>query len=294
MTMGWKEKEESNTLDSLLEVAGWKEGHAEQNGTPWRKGDLAVYRGMGGMEVRGSRHEVIVGSDSFTRVSGDRSLVVNQDMTVQANRMQLAKHQRNPGAVDSLTVHGNLRAKSDDRLTIGTGTVDRMFYGNHAKIAGMEGVICGGAWNRTYATNLSTLSSLFMGDVFGGAVVAAGARVHISTMLYRSAEYSRWRMGSYTRNVTSCIEPLVSPVQQVGKWRRRLDLGQTILFTALPMLGILFAAVVTPILLVWALMKYLYNKAKGRTPAATPTEPRTRTRTVGGTEVAVRTSEVIV
>ena len=296
--MAW-EQTESNTLDSLLAVAGWDPEQREKNGTPWREGDLVEFRGIGGMEVRGARHEVVAGARAYTKVSGDRDLVVNGDMRVNVHRgnLMLTAADSKPDAIDSLTVHGHMHSESGKtRTTIGTGRVDRMYHGPHVKIAGMEGIICAGAWSRTYTTSYMTLAGLKMGDVFGGAVMASGTRTHISSVLYRSVEYSHWDMGTYTRNVQSCIQPIVGSAAPVdGKWARRRDIAQKIAFTIMPVLGMLYGIVMLPVAL-FGLAKLGYGLATGKksTAPAGPTRPRTHVRTIGGAEVDVMSSEVII
>ena len=296
--MAWQPTK-SNTLDSLLAVAGWSAGEMDRNGVPWREGDLAVYRGTGGMDVRGASHHIIAGRSLYTRVSGDRDLVVNNDMVVNVKKNhQIEAHESNPKAVDSLKVDGNMSVTTKERLTIGIGTVDRTYRSAHVRVTGMEGIICGGAWNRTYVGPLFQSSALQMGDVFGGALMGSAFRgTYNRGLFYRSADStSTWRMGIYERNVKNCVEPVVgSPVPADGKWARRASMFSKVLFTALPMLGMAWGLLMTP-MLIYALAKFLwmkYGNGKAK-PYEGPTKVRNRMRVVKGVQTACRVSETII
>ena len=285
---------EDNTLDSLLLTAGWDQEQRDWLGTPWRKGDEAVYRGMGGMEVRGSRHEVVA-TGYASHLSGDRHLVVNNDVDITIKEsQQIVQHDSGQG-IDALTVRGNMTWDARlNRLVIGSGTIDRLWKSAILKITGMEGVICGGAWNRTFAGGLMTTSGMRMGDVFGGAVVGTGARVNVSRVMYRSSEYASWTMNAYTRNMVAVVEPLIgSAATAPTKVGRAKDIALKISFTILPLLGVLFLAAL-PIILLFAFVAALDRKYFAAPAAAGAGAPRVRTRTVAGNTVEVRQSEVIV
>ena len=287
--MAWQ-PHSGGTLDSLRDLKNW-------DGTPWREGDRAVYQGMGGMNVLGKRHETLAKSQMANYVQGDRHLVVNDDMNVYVEGNQQlgdAADAENPTAIDSLVVEGDMRWKMKDRVTIGIGTVDRAFHGVHFKLSGMEGVICGGAWNRTYAGTLLSLSALKMSDVFGGAVMAAGARVNIHDVLYRSADYSYWEMGTYKRHVTHYVEPEMGTKVPYSKKGRRRDIAQAIAFTIFPPLGMAFALIMAPFM-IFALSMFAYRKLrriKGK-PYTGEVQPKMRFQTVGGSYVAARQGELI-
>lgn len=258
-------------------------------------GDLAIVRGSGGMEVLGDRHEVFALSESQTQVTGDRNLVVNGDMKVVGDGEQVSPHESNPNAVDSLTVHGDMKSDIHDTMTLGVGRVDRKYHGPHTIITGMEGVICAGPWQRTYASTFTTLAALKQSDVFGGAILGAGLRFHSASLLYRSADRTRWTMGMYSRDVTACLEPSnlsVSPRQ--GKWANRWNNFQNIAFTILPMVGIMYAMTIGLVLGLFALGKFGYSKLTGKKGPPGKTQRRIRGRRVDGAAVFVRDSEVVI
>ena len=119
---------------------------------------------------------------------------------------------------DELVVSGDVEWKCKARTTLLSGSVERSWTGSVSRMVGMEGIICGGAFARTFAGVASTMSPLASGDVYGGCARVAGVRVYLGGLGYRSADASMWNMGLYSKSAAIIVEPAIgSPSQNAAK-----------------------------------------------------------------------------
>ena len=171
-----------------------------------------------------------------------------------------------------------------------SGTINKTWNGGVVRLAGMEGVICGGAFLRVYAGPSMHIVALNSGDVYGGAGRTSAARVNIAGIGYRSCDSgSAWTAGVYVRNTNFTIEPaLGTPSQQPIRKSLAGKMGK-IALAVCPFAEIGFglaSVLVAPIGLILAAVNKLRKKPPGRPPA---TEPRSRFRSVGLTSQQMAT-----
>ena len=290
----WSPAGES-TVDELMKVAGWGD-YRESLGTPWKEGHEFVYRGFGGVHVLGSRHVAIAGDSHTTHLSGDRKMVVRGDADLRSEKdWRLMRLPDEGSGKMNLHVKGDMTWKFHDRMVIGSGTLDRTWYGAIAKIAGMEGVICGGAWNRLFVGGSINMAAIASMDVYGGALRVAGTRTAISGIGYRSSDTVTWRMLMYNRGARVTLEPLPTMGTLTEAKASRLKLLALKLMTMLaPFLFMLWGFITfLPMLLfgliVWADRKFF----GGAKPSLGPFIPRSRSRTVKGKATSIRMSDII-
>ena len=286
-----------STVDELMKVAGWDD-YRGRLGTPWKDGHQFIYRGIGGIHVLGDRHVAIAADSHHVYLSGDRNMVVHGDMDVSTERdWTVARLPDSGSGKENLHVKGDMNWDFHERMLVGSGTINRTWHGAVAKIAGLEGVICAGAWNRTFAGGAMNVAALATSDLYGGAMRGSVTRATLGGIGYRSSEYAVWRMGAYNRNAHATLEPLVGTDSLTPEKESRLrSLGAKIGMTIVPFAFIFWGAVTMVPMLLYALVQWLDGKFFAGGPRAQPQPmlPRTRTRTVAGTEVAVRQSEVII
>ena len=115
---------------------------------------------------------------------------------------------------DKLVVRGEANMSAKDRLTLISGTYQRFWSGGIVKLAGMEGVICGGVFVRVHTGPSATIAVLCSGDVYGGAARASGVRTYVAAMNYRAAVAAAWACGAYVRSTSFTIEPVLGSPSQ--------------------------------------------------------------------------------
>ena len=185
--------------------------------------------------------------------------------------------------LDKLVVKGNADYTFGERKTTvgGGGAVHRHWTGPMVRMAGMEGVICGGLYIRVITGPSMTVAALASGDVYGGAARASGARVHAAVFNYRSAEGAAWACGAYVRAAQFTIVPAIGSPSQ-GKPASRLGMKiAKLLIMSNPVTEILFGVLqllILPFLLIWKTIQWVRGIKKPPLPAG---PPRTLQRTAG-------------
>lgn len=187
------------TVAKLQDLDRWN------GGVPWKKGHELTLRASGGASLRDDRrisvaaghYTGLVSGNRNAEISGNRKLRSETDLSIQIHE------------TDSLRVEGNADLKAGDRMVIGTGHVTRRWEGAMARFIGMEGVICGGAFLKSYLAGSLTIAPLATGDIYGGGVHAAGVRVNMSAMMgYRSCERVAWQGNTFVRSAGFTLEPI--------------------------------------------------------------------------------------
>lgn len=294
----------ANTLDSLLALAGSGKDDRSRDGTPWGKGHELVYQGIGGIHVMGDRH-VAVAADSYTTyMTGDRKVDVRGDMVLTAERAASVVEAPDTGvSEDKLVVQGNMTSSFPDRITMGLGDINRRWTGTVLRIAGMEGVICGGSLSRQYFGGSATGSALQMRDVYGGAIRSSMLRIGFTLGVgYRSTDYGNWHMATYRRMSRVTIEPMIgSPKEVPTAFWRNADIASKIAFSILPILGILYGfgmllyaaagLALAGLMGLLGMISPALAAKLARHKNAPPTAPRVRERKVLASHTAVRSSE---
>ena len=175
------------------------------DGHPWCGEERLRVAASGGIVLRERTTAVlaraytdVVGGDSMVEISGDFERTTDGDATLVVE-----------GGADTLEVEGEAEIEFRDRMVRMSGTIERQWIGPITRIAGMEGVICGGAYSKVYAGALMTVAALSTGDVYGVCARFAGARVHVAGLHYRAAKAAMWNTGTYVRSAATVVEPLI-------------------------------------------------------------------------------------
>ena len=253
---------------------------------PWSPGHELSLRANGGAHLRDDTRVTVVEGMYSSFVKDDRTVQITGDRHVEIKDKLLSSIE----TVDTLTVNGSTKIKAHDRLVIGLGNVDRKWTGPMLRMAGMEGVIAGGIFCKTFAALSITMSPLATGDVYGGALHSAGLRLRIAGKFsYQSAERAANVGGLLVRNNAITLEPIIgtaalNPPRHWGKKLARIGLG---LF---PPGDILLGVAMLP----FAIAMGIYSIAKNwNTPPPPPTgPPRVHNRSYG-TKIEARSMEKI-
>ena len=290
---------EYNTVDELMLAAGWGKGgwsaYEKRGSPPWTPGHELVTRGVGGVHVLGDRHISIAGDSYSTHVARDRRVRVDGNMDVHARDWQLMRIPGSGSGRQNLHVKGDMEWKTHNRMVIGTGTIDRTWYGGVAKLASLEGVICGGAWSRLYVGGSVNMAVINSSDVYGAAIRSSAFRGSLAGLGYRSSNFASWHMVSYNRSTQATLQPLVgSPGQRPlnpNKVLRFMGLLAKIGTIVFPPVFIAWSILTCLPMLIWALVNWI-NFKWFETKKPELMIPRMLTRTVAGNEIAIRSSEV--
>ena len=259
-------------------TAGMAGVPAVTNQVPWKDGHQLEIAGRGGLYNLERRRVTVAAKAYHSRVRKNRNVHVRRDYTstVDGNAtVTIAPGQvpvASPG-LERLTVHGAATMEFGERRTILTGTVNRVWTGPIKRMIGMEGVICGGAFARVHAGPAMTVAALVSGDVYGGAARAAGARIYVAGLGYRSADSASWAMGAYIRSTNFTIEPQVGTVSQTTPASKMSEKIGRIAMGLCPFLEIGLGVVMLPV----GLVAMLVNKIRRRPPKPPTGPPRTRT-----------------
>lgn len=181
---------------------------------------------------------------------------------------------------DEMTVHGNLDWHvGGGKETKMHGHLVRDWSGGITRFIGMEGIICGGAFAKTFMGLSATMSGLQSGDVYGGCVRTSLTRIYITSMHYRSADAAMWNVGLMVRNAHSVIEPAArSQAQSTPESQNMRKLLAKLTLGACPFFEIGFGLFVgLPTGLV-SMVRGLYKKTPKQPPSG---PPRIRHRSVG-------------
>lgn len=302
----WLANEADNTLDSLLgivEPGGLTvDGHVETyNGDikygPWEAGYELEFSAFGGLRNMEHRQIVIAAEySSFVSSHQDTWITGNYDSTFKTSStykfatpgggdISLAAADRvennedvNWGE-DNITVNGNSTVLFSNRTYMMTANYTRNWNGITTRLAPMEGVICGGFFTQTYVGLNMVMSPLCSGDVYGGSARAAGVRLGLSGLHYRSSDLTNLAMGVWVRACSMFIEPPVPTHRESGI--KKKNWASKILFSALPFLEIAWGIVCFP-MAIKQLAQLLGRKVMAKIRAA-----RAKQKTAGAEQETV-------
>ena len=181
---------------------------------------------------------------------------------------------------ESLTVDGDASMEGHDRRVSMGGIYNRTWGGGVIRMAGLEGIICGGGFVRMIAGPAFHGAQIVSGDVYGGALHAAATRVHAAGFGYRSAELAAWACGIYVRATGTTFTPAItSPSRTYKKRSLKAKMGRIFLGLCPPvdiMVGLAGLAML-PLMLIIAGI----NKLRGVPKKPVKTNPRALVRTIG-------------
>ena len=199
----WKDSDRSH-LENLINVPELNADAGDP--VPWMKKGRMELRGVGGIESRERRAYTLVGRGGVygSHVEGNRTLnTVYRESKVGGARTETIEH------TDELEVTGNASYRFKARGIMMKGHIEKRWNGGVMKAASMEGVICGGVMVRTIGGAAMTLGGMTTGDVYIAVARAAGMRLYIAQMLYRSTSSgAAWAIGLWVRNTTFTIVPV--------------------------------------------------------------------------------------
>jgi len=261
--------EAPTSIQALKAIPGWK------GGTPWSEKHQLEIIANGGLYSRDRRRLQVAGNIFTATVNGDRNVEVTRDHRLEVEGNATFSVQ----GADALKVAGDADWHAHDRMTLGAGNLQRRWEGPILRMIGMEGIICGGAFLKTFTGVSTTMAPLASGDVYGGAVRAAGARARMhGTMGYRSSEMCMWNCGVFQRMCATLIEPIVNTPRQDPPRNMLLKAGR-IGMGLCPLADILFGLLSAPVTMAMAARNFRKNRGKPPAPPAGP--PRVHMRTVG-------------
>ena len=289
---GWVPAE-GTTLDALLAVADWRQHKFEDEGTPWEPNYELEIKGLGGIHSR-DKHRITIAPRLYqSYVTGDRTSDISGDYTMIGERDvvttvgPVAGSSKGTGH-DKLTVKGDAEWTFHEKRTLMTGTYNRRWEGRIDRFIGMEGVICGGVFTKTYVGAQSTLAGVFSGDVFGGCARFSASRNYLAGMNYRSADNAAWAAGIYVRGTAVTIEPAIGSPGAMMPASTAMATAARLALTVMPFLEIGIGLAMLPIGIVMAVAALVRRRPAA--PLVGP--PRLRNRTVG-CEIRSNMSEMI-
>lgn len=260
---------------ALRPIEGGWGGWSDTGTPPWTPGHDLSLVGNGGIYIRERHRQTIAAVLYQSHVAGDRVVEVGGDSV-----LNVARNATFSTSTDKLRVEGDAFWRTDDKLTLGRGNVNRRWEGAIMRKIGMEGVIAGGAFLKTFTGMSMTLTPLASGDVYGGAAQAAGVRVRMTAhMGYRSTEMCSWACGVFLRSCQTMIEPIAgSPAADMP--RKKLAKAGRIGLGLCPVADILFGLCMMPVSIAMAIRAKVKGIKRPDTPQG---QPRTHIRTVGTT-----------
>ena len=283
--MNCNEGPEAALVEALLPFLGKGEGEGEADGAdgaegagdgsagPWHGSDRLQVAAAGGLVQREGCVAVLaraytdtVLGDSRTELAGDGERTVDGNATVKV-----------AGGTDALAVEGDAEIRFDDRQVMMSGTVEREWTGAITRMAGMEGVICGGAYTKVCAGAAMTVCAIATGDVYGVCARFAGARVHVAGLHYRTARAAMWRTGAYVRSAGVVVEPLIGspsqhgPAKSIGQKAARVLRGAG---AVLPFVDIAVGIIAIPV----GIATLIANIVRRKSPEPPSGPPRLRMR----------------
>lgn len=273
---------EGTTLDSLLAVADWQQRKFADEGTPWEPKYELEIKGLGGIHSR-DKHRVTVAPRLYqSYVAGDRTSDISGDYTMIGEREvvttigPIGDSPKGTGH-DKLTVKGDAEWTFHEKRTLMTGSYNRTWEGRIDRFIGMEGVICGGVFTKTYVGVQSTLAGVYSGDVFGGCARFSASRTYLAGMNYRSADSAAWAAGLYVRGTAVTIEPAIGSPGAMMPASTAMQTASRLGLAVMPFLEIGIGIAMLPIGIVMAVAALVRRR-----PAAPPAgPPRLRNRSVG-------------
>lgn len=287
---GWRPKVAMCALQDAKSDKGWG-GWNDTKTPPWTGFQEAEMIGAGGIRVNDLERETIaaqhytitVGGDLIAEVGGDCGTTVKND-----HLLVMEGESGGPGFAkwgkDTLRVRGDAMWRTDEKMVLGACDVERRWEGAILRMIGMEGIICGGVFLKTFSGGIyTTMAPLVSGDVYGGAAHTSIVRFRVAGhMGYRSSEMAAWLCSAYLRKAWTTIEPLPGSLQQDANRPLYEKIGRILMGTN-PILDIMWGVVFMP-MAVYSLVKMIKNLIQKKQSPADPPQgpPRTRTRTVGG------------
>ena len=260
-------------LPFLEKGEGEADGAAEGQADPWHGNDRLQVSAAGGLVQREGCTAILaraytdtVTGDSRTEVGGDYERKVDGDVSLKVE-----------GGTDSMKVDGEATIEFDDRMVTMSGMVEREWKGAITRMAGMEGVICGGAYTKVYAGATVTLCALATGDVYGACARFAGARVNVAGLHYRAARVAMWRAGAYVRSAGVVVEPLIGSPSQNGPAKSVAEKAARILkgvSAVLPFVDIAVGVLALPV----GVVMLIANIVRKKNPEPPSGPPRLRIR----------------
>ena len=281
--MSCNEGKGASLVEALLPFLDKAEGEADEadetdeategSADPWHGTDRLQVSAAGGLVQREGCTAVLaraytdtVTGDSRTELGGDGERTVGGDALTKVE-----------GGTDALAVDGDAEIRFDDRQVMMSGTVEREWTGAITRMAGMEGVICGGAYTKVCAGAAVTVCAIATGDVYGACARFAGARVHVAGLHYRAAKVAMWRTGAYVRSAGVVVEPLIgspsaqSPAKSVARKAARIFKGMS---AVLPFVDIAVGIVALPV----GVVMLIANIVRKKNPEPPSGPPRLRMR----------------
>lgn len=265
----WDGEQHSGTMEALEH--GWG-GWSDTDTPPWEPRHDLTLIGNGGVYTRDRHRETIAGivyqshvaGDRDVEVGGDCALIVHSNLTTQTS-----------GSV-KMRVHGDAYWKTHDKVTMAAGHLNRRWEGAIMRKIGMEGIIAGGFFSKTFTGCSMTMAPLASGDVYGGCIQVSASRSRISNMGYRSSEMCAWQCGLYNRAAGSVIEPIAGTPSADGPrklWQKAGRIGMGLC----PLADIIIGLAMMPVGIGMAIK----NKIKKPKKPPTPGVPRLHTRNSG-------------
>ena len=255
----WK-PEHVKSIQAMQAVPGWT------GETPWKPKHQLEINAAGGIYSRDRRRLQVAGNVFIGAVKEDRNVEVTGDseLKVDGNATFSVK------GTNRLRVAGDADWHAHDRMTLGTGEVSRLWKGGILRMIGMEGIICGGAFLKTFTGTSATMAPIASGDVYGGSNRVAGLRTRMhSHMGYRSSEICMWTCGTFIRSCGTLIEPIPGtpaqdPRRNMLKKAGRIGLGLC------PVADILFGLLSAPVTIALAIRNFVKRNKKPQPPKGPP------------------------
>ena len=275
--MNCNEGEGADLVKELLPFLDKEEGDpddaADAPVDPWQGNLRLQVTAAGGLVQREKCTAVLaraytdtVTGDARTEVGGDCERTIDGDASVSVD-----------GGTDALDVDGDAEIEFDERMVMMSGIVEREWTGAITRMAGMEGVICGGAYTKVLAGAAMTVCAIATGDVYGACARFAGARVHVAGLHYRTSRLAMWRTGAYVRSAGVVVEPLIGSPSQHGPAKSIAAKAARILRGAgavLPFVDIAVGILSIPV----GIGKLIANVVRRRNPEPPSGPPRLRMR----------------
>lgn len=290
----WDPETSRPALESESPLEGGWGGWDEADAPPWNpRSDLSL-SGDGGFQFLEKHRETVAGQfyQSYVRGNQNVSIASHSKLDVKGTvtfvaqgggvGMRSTDGRDHALTADLLEVRGGVTWEAHEKTTMGSCDVERHWNGGILRMIGMEGVICGGAFLKTFTGASMTMAPIASGDVYGGAAHAAANRIRASKVLgYRSTEMAAWACSFYKRSCMALTEPAQgspahNPRTNMKQKAGRITLGLNPLFD-------IGWAIISGVA---GLAQSIYAKARRKKaePDTNSGAPRILTRTVGGVQ----------
>ena len=289
-----------DTGDGTSDDAG--DDTSDNDPMPWRSGHSLRITGTGGLYDL-ERRRISIAPGGYSRqtlgnltlnVTGNCDLTADGDQTLSIGPQSSSSDTDDTDDTndanasdglagtlwgrDKLVVRGQASMRAKDRMTLMSGTYQRFWSGGIVKLAGMEGVICGGVFVRVHTGPSATIAPLCSGDVYGGAARASAVRTYVAAMNYRAAVGAAWAYGAYVRSTSFTIEPVIGSPSQNTPTKNLAAKAGKIAMAMCPFLDMAVGVMMMPFGL-FGLCQAVYKKVKKIPPKPPSGPPRVRSRT---------------